>query len=533
MMDSKPQKNTVSRRTFLGLGATLAAGATLASLTACGSASASSGSTSSSNSTSTRDIGSSSFEMTSDGNKADETKTVDVVVVGSGLGGFAAALTAMEQGATSVALLEKNSTLGGSTNYAECPAGARPFEYTETEARAAAAGAQSDTQGVSDPLLLYSLFRDAKENFGWLFDTHGVGWTKSGQAPAFYEGGNGSAAIKKLSAAASGMAGLEVLTSTPATQLLLGDEYTVTGVRAKNADGTYTDYLAKAVILATGGMSTNKTLLAGYSSQDLEKTIGWGEGQDGDGHLMAEQTAHGRANHLTVDSLFNNVQGFSYDSALGACVGMQPSDFWVNQNGVRFMSENISSTAVSGKVVEEQGEVWSIVDADGIKKYAAGGCSRHYSGFADPLVGNAIDGLQDEIDKYLKSASSECFKADTVDELAKSISVDAATLKAEITAYNTGTDVEWGKEAEYLWPVKTAPFYAFRISSGMLNTSGGIRIDTNAQVCDARGKVIDGLFAAGVCTSGWDGEVYGNGTCQANALWCGRTAAKYIVKNLL
>ena len=142
-----------------------------------------------------------------------------------------------------------------------------------------------------------------------------------------------------------------MLTETPATQLLLSDEYTVEGVRAKTKDGReYVDYKAKAVVLATAaGMSTNKTLLAGYTSQDLDKTIGWGQGQDGDGHLMAEQTAHGRANHLTVDSLFNNVKDFSYDSALGVCVAMQPSNFWVNQDGLRFMNENISSTAVSGR----------------------------------------------------------------------------------------------------------------------------------------------------------------------------------------
>ncbi len=323
-----------------------------------------------------------------------------------------------------------------------------------------------------------------------------------------------------------------MLTETPATQLLLSDEYTVEGVRAKTKDGKYVDYKAKAVVLATGGMSTNKTLLADYTSQDLDKTIGWGQGQDGDGHLMAEQTAHGRANHLTVDSLFNNVKDFSYDSALGVCVAMQPSNFWVNQDGLRFMNENISSTAVSGKVVETQGSVWSIVDADGIQKYAEGGCQRHYSGFADKLVGNAIDGLQDEVDKAV-SGNDECFKADTIADLAKKIGVDADNLADEIEKYNTGTDAEWGKESENMWPIATAPFYAFRISSGMLNTSGGIRINTNAQVVDDRYKPIAGLYAAGVCTSGWDGEVYGNGTCQANALFCGRTAAKHIVKNLL
>ncbi|WP_418864698.1 FAD-binding protein [Slackia exigua] len=535
----------LSRRNFIGLGATAAAGTAFAGLAGCardGSAVSDAdagGSAAAGKNTETagsvRDVGTASFEINADIVKASETNDVDVVVVGSGISGFAAALTVAEGNENAkVVLLEKNGTLGGSTNYAECPAGARPFEYTEAEARAAAAEAQASTQGVSNPMLLYRLFADAKENFGWLFDMHGVKWTKQGQAPAFYEGGNGTIAIQTLAADAEMHANLTLLTKTPATQLLVSEDgYAVTGIRCKTIDGDYVDYNAKAVVLATGGLSTNKALLANYSSQDMEKIIGWGEGQDGDGQLMAEQTAHGRANHITVDSLFNNVQGFAYDSPLGACVGMQPTDFWVNEDGLRFMSENIASTAVSGKVVECQGSVWSILDADAVQRYADGGCQRHYSGFADPLVGNKIDGLQDEIDKYLGQLPEECFKADTVAELAVAIGVDEKNLQAEVDAYNTGTDAEWGKESENMWAVKTAPFYAFRISSGMVNTSGGIRINTNAQVTDARGKVISGLYAAGVCTSGWDGEVYGNGTCQAAGLWAGRAAAKHIVANVL
>lgn len=532
----------LSRRNFIGLGATAAAGAVVAGLAGCsggGSATSSDAAGAAAKNAETvgsvRDLGSASFEINADAVKASETNDVDVVVVGSGISGFAAALTVAESNeGAKVVLLEKNGTLGGSTNYAECPAGARPFEYTEEEARAAAAEAQASTQGVSNPMLLYRLFADAKENFGWLFDTHGVKWTKQGQAPAFYEGGNGTIAIKTLAADAEAHENLTVLTKTPATQLLVSEDgYAVTGIRCKTEDGSYIDYDAKAIVLATGGLSTNKALLANYSSQDMEKIIGWGEGQDGDGQLMAEQTAHGRANHITVDSLFNNVQGFAYDSPLGACVGMQPTDFWVNEDGLRFMSENIASTAVSGKVVECQGSVWSILDADAVQRYVDGGCQRHYSGFADPLVGNKIDGLQDEIDKYLGQLPEECFKADTVAELAAAIGVDEKNLQAEVDAYNTGTDAEWGKESENMWAVKTAPFYAFRISSGMVNTSGGIRINTNAQVTDARGKVISGLYAAGVCTSGWDGEVYGNGTCQAAGLWAGRAAAKHIVANVL
>jgi fumarate reductase flavoprotein subunit len=489
---------------------------------------------SSQNTNANRDIGSSSFELTADSISADSTEEVDVVVVGSGLGGFAAALTvAEEKPGANVVLLEKNGALGGSTNFAECPVGTRPFVYGESEARAAAADQLEYTHGVCDPMLIYSMCRDMEENTGWLFDKHGVEWYKDGQAPAFYEGGNGTSAIKTLSAQAEQVEGLQILTDTTATQLLLDGEYAVTGLRAKASNGGYVDYHARAVVLATGGMSTNLTLLAEYSSQDVDKTIGWGQGQDGDGQLMVEQTAHGRANHLSLMSLFNNVKGFAYDSALGVCVSMQPTNFWVNQNGLRFMDENISNTAVSGKVVEEQGSVWSILDADAIDKYAAGACTRHYSGFADKLAGNPVDGLPDEIAESLTSNGAECFKADNIQDLAKAIGVDAGNLQTEVDAYSTGIDERWGKEAELIWPLKTAPFYAFRLCSGTLCTCGGIRINTTAQVVDARGKVIDGLYAAGVCTSGWDGEVYRDGTGQPNALYCGRTAAKHIAANLL
>ena len=245
---------------------------------------------------------------------------------------------------------------------------------------------------------------------------------------------------------------------------------------------------AKAVILATGGMSTNKELLGQYSSQYMSKIIGWGEGQDGDGHLMAEQTAHGRANHLCVASLFNNVgngeDSFAYDSKLGVCMAMQYSDCFVNEYGLRFCDESGGGqlgTSESGKLIESQGYVFSIaakVD------------------FFD------VDAFVNEIKRYNEFAAS-------------------------------GTDADYGKGAEYLWPIDTAPFYAFQICSGMLNTCGGIRINRDAQVTDDRGKVVKGLYAAGVCTSGWDGEVYGGGTCQTVGMWAGSRAARHAVVKLL
>lgn len=48
---------------------------------------------------------------------ADETKTADVIIVGAGGAGLAAALSAVENGAKSVIILEKTGTTGGALNY--------------------------------------------------------------------------------------------------------------------------------------------------------------------------------------------------------------------------------------------------------------------------------------------------------------------------------------------------------------------------------------------------------------------------------
>lgn len=472
----------------------------------------------------------------------DATEDADIVVVGSGIGGFMASMIAKEQAPDAVVImLEKNSNLGGSTNYAECNGPATNVEDPEALMRGFKSA--KGTNFIANSMLHAAMARERGDNADWLFAKHGVGWYRAGVV--FYEGGNGSSCIKTLTPIAQ-EEGVDIRPSSRATALLTADEYTVTGVQYEDATGKIVHINAKAVILATGGMSTNKELLGQYSSQDMCKIIGWGEGQDGDGHLMVEQTAHGRANHLTVDSLFNNIgngdESLAYSSPLGVSAAMQYSDCFINEYGVRFCDESDGGslgTSQSGKLIESQGYVLSVMGSENIAKYEAGGCMRHYSGFADACVGAEID-LQSELEQY--ADVDYIFKADTIeglaDEIAKKIDFfDKEAFVAEIAKYNgfadAGVDTDYGKAAEYLWPIKEAPFYAFQVCSGMLNTSGGIRINTNAQVTDARGKAIDGLYAAGVCTSGWDGEVYGGGTCQTVGMWAGSRAARHAIVNKL
>ena len=468
----------------------------------------------------------------------DETEDADIVVVGSGIAGFVASMIAKEQAPElKVVLLEKNGYWGGSTLLAECngPATLK----TEEEARAIAEEHIKSTGYIAHPMLWYEQAIDAGYNSAWLFGKHRVGWYQN-MGPAFYEGGNGSSAINKYLAPDAEELGIDMRKSARAKALVMADDYTCAGVQYVDEDGKITQLNAKAVILCTGGMSTNKALLSYYTSQDLEKTIGWGVGQDGDGQLMAEQTAHGRANHLTVSSMFNNVDGLAYDSKLGVAGTMQYSDLFVNEDGIRFADEsqkdNLGSTE-GGKMIETEGYVWSILDTSMIKKYEAGGCTRHYSGFADACVGMEIE-IQPELDMALENEelSELIFKADTVEELAEKIGVDPATLAKTVADYNhyaeTGVDEEWGKPAQYLWACDTAPYYALRVSSGMVNTNGGIRINRNAQVVDARFRPIIGLYAAGVCTSGWDNELYGGGSCQTVGMWAGSKSARHALETL-
>ncbi|MDR3314894.1 MAG: FAD-binding protein [Coriobacteriales bacterium] len=535
----------LSRRTFLRgagiLGAAALGGS--AALVAC-SPQASNGGTPEKDAGSGTTAGVSSEKTKGIGVLASPTATeeADIVVVGSGIGGFTASMVAKEQAPDAVVvLLEKNSNLGGSTNFAECNGPATNLSDAEARKRGLAAAASS--KYVSNSILHYERLREQGDNADWLFAKHGVKWYRAGVT--FYEGGNGSSAIKTLTPQAEEL-GVDIRTDARVTALVTSDAYTVTGVQYTNSSGAVTQLNAKAVILATGGISTNKELLGKYSSQDMEKIIGWGEGQDGDGQLLAEQTAHGRANHLTVDSLFNNIgdgeTSVTYSSPLGVALAMQYSDLYINEYGIRFCDEsggNALGTSESGKLIESQGYVFSVSDAAGIARYEAGGCTRHYSGFADACVGQPID-LKSELETY--TGMDYLFQADTLKGLGDAIAAkvsyfDTAAFVAEVEKYNgfaqTGTDEAYGKGADYLWSVAEAPFYAFQICSGMVNTSGGIRINREAQVTDARGKVVDGLYAAGVCTSGWDGEVYGGGTCQSVGMWAGSRAARHaVVKKL-
>ncbi len=120
-------------------------------------------------------------------------------------------------------------------------------------------------------------------------------------------------------------------------------------------------------------------------------------------------------------------------------------------------------------------------------------------------------------------------KGNTIEELAKAMGLDPATLKSTVEKYNAycaaGDDPEFHQEKALLNPVKDPPFYGIRAWMGFSGTEGGPRRNPDGQILDAAGKAIPRLYAAGEMGSymGWQ---YQGGTNVGEALSTGRVAGK-------
>jgi succinate dehydrogenase/fumarate reductase flavoprotein subunit len=119
-------------------------------------------------------------------------------------------------------------------------------------------------------------------------------------------------------------------------------------------------------------------------------------------------------------------------------------------------------------------------------------------------------------------------KANTIAELAGLIGVPAAELERTFDRYNTavrsGND-DFRRVIQKMEPVEKPPFYAVALWPCLLNTQGGPRRNARAEVLDAHGQPIPGLFSAGELGSMW-GQLYPGAGNIGEALVTGQIAAR-------
>lgn len=118
-------------------------------------------------------------------------------------------------------------------------------------------------------------------------------------------------------------------------------------------------------------------------------------------------------------------------------------------------------------------------------------------------------------------------KADTLDELAEMLGLDADVLKGTIDRWNACCDkgvdddenVMYHYPAEWLNSIKQAPFYGVKLGGQIGKTLCGVRVNENLQVLTTEGKTIPGLFAAFTTAGGVCGESsFGGATINTSIL---------------
>lgn len=435
-----------------------------------------------------------------------------VVVIAGGPAGLSAAVQAAEDGAD-VILLEKNAAVGGAANMGMGPLGIgtrqQKRQMCDVTVEKAYRMFMEYTHYNVDGRLVKRYFEQSAETIEWLEDM-GVEFegaykyfTKS--EPTWHivktDQGIGPRAASFMNKALYDHAlelGVKFLMETPARKILKDDEGRVCGVLASDRDGKEITIACKAAVIATGGAGANPELIR------EETGFTWGKdmynfaipGNVGDGVKMAWEAG---ADHVPVRiEQAATMVGIDNLSPSVGNVMFQPN-LLVNKFGKRIMDEEqMQNTTYLSNVAAHQKDrvVYSIIDSTIAKYYMKHGVDEICMVRPNPDVSD----FADSIAEARKNGNVGMFVADSVEELAEQIGVDAEALQDTIDDYNDycdEVDEEFFKRKKYLRPLLKAPYYATAIYPGGYGTVGGIRINENCEACDRDFMPVPGLYAAG------------------------------------
>ena len=101
-----------------------------------------------------------------------------------------------------------------------------------------------------------------------------------------------------------------------------------------------------------------------------------------------------------------------------------------------------------------------------------------------------------------------------------------------------GEDEDFMKDPAWLTPVgEEGPYYLFKHCIGVFTTCDGVHVNEYAQVLNADGEPVPGLFAGGMDAGGLMGDAYDVSVAptstQGWCVYCGRTAAQFAAENLI
>lgn len=446
---------------------------------------------------------------------------VDVVVVGGGLAGLVALNAALDAGASAL-LVERTSSLGGSTVLSS---GLMAFAGTDEQA---AAGIDDDPETLrsdimrtgrcrSRPELVDAYCRDQLGAYRWL-EARGVAFgaphAGSGQSVPRSHHVDPSAVVDILRRRAVS-AGAGIRLDTRVRRLLVPDG----GVRGVATEGPAGgEITAGSVVLTSGGFSRSEELLARYAPAMKQALRAGGTGNTGDGLVMAQAAGAALTDMDFVKGTFGIFPWRSAAEEGTGILAVYQGAIAVNGFGQRFVDESLPYKVIGDAcLAQPEALAFQIFDQEVMAR-------------ADATVPIYSFGRRLE--------AGQIRRAGTLAELADQLGIDAEALTGTVDDYNrrleAGHPDPLGRTAlcgrvGRPTPIKTPPYYGYPSTTVVLATYCGLAVDARARVLDANGRPIPGLLAAGEVTGGFHGDGYVTGTSLGKAavfgLAAGRNAA--------
>jgi tricarballylate dehydrogenase len=478
----------------------------------------------------------------------------DVVVVGGGNAGFCAAHAAAQAGADVVVLEKAGPEAAGGNSYYTAGAfrvvhpglpgvldvlddGSRVRADRTTLDAYTRADFHADmdrlTDGRCDPELTAALVEGSEDVLQWLaglgvrwrlmyerqaYERDG-GWTFwGGLAIGTVDGGKGLIAQHRR---AAGRSGIRVEHGVAVTGVA-GD-----GVRYRTAGGREGVLEARAVVLAAGGFEASAEL------RERHLGPGWGRARvrgtpTNTGEVLLAALDAGAAPHGD----WGSCHSVAWDSSAQPSGDREltnqltrsgyPLGLMVNRDGRRFVDEgadyrNYTYARYGREILAQPGGVaFQVFDAR-----------------TRPLL------RAEEYDTALVTGA----RADSLEDLAGALGIDAAALGETVAAFNAavrdevpfdpavkdgrGTAGVDPPKSNWAQPLDEPPFWGFAVTCGITFTFGGVHIDPQARVLDAAGAPIPGLYAAGELVGGLFHGNYPGGTGLTAGTVFGRRAGQH------
>ncbi|MEV0366852.1 FAD-dependent oxidoreductase [Nocardia fusca] len=468
--------------------------------------------------------------------------SVDVVVLGMGAAGCAAAIAAHDAGAR-VLLLEKAdpAQAGGNTRVS----GGAWFHHDDPARAATYLRALCGDRTVPEPVV--QVWAEHTRTVSEWIESLGGRVAPNGNYRAEYpeldgsdcyggyrcvDGVLGDRRLFELLTTAVGDRGIEVAYSTPGQELITDPSSgAVVGVAT---DAGERISARRGVVLATGGFEGDPEMLSRHLG--LTDVSLWGSAAaTGDGHRMAQRVG---ADFWHMDNMMavNGIRPPGDRHGFFAMFLHAKGFLWVDQSGHRFVDECVPTghgqARINGRYELHPHRPMHVIFDERTRR--AGPISP--SAAIMPVGWKVlVDGYRWSDDNQAEVDRGWIHRADTPAELATLLGLPPAALESTVQRYNSacsaGFDDAWGRAPDTLVALHEPPFYAYTAGPLLAWTNGGPRRDEHARVLDLSGEVIPGLYAAGTVSSTYSWAKDG-GFHIADAIVFGRIAGRHAAERL-